>query len=138
MPVLDALVSYLDEDPGAGFVSVEQLAELSGVPVDVVGRAAIAMDGVYLTVQKLMSGGNMGPWIVSNIRPAARLAVGQWPTGESLVTTLVQGLEEAAESEPDAARKGRLRSAAGMLSGTVRDVAVEVAARAVSRQMGMG
>jgi hypothetical protein len=64
--------------------------------------------------------------------------VGQWPTGESLVNQLVDGLDAAAEHETDPQRKSRLRQAAALLGGAARDVVVDIAAKVVERSAGLG
>ena len=53
------------------------------------------------------------------------------PTGESLVTRLVEGLSAAAEKESNQERKTQLQQAADMLGDTVHDVVVDVAANVV-------
>ena len=67
----------------------------------------------------------------------ARRAVGAWPTPESLADRLVSALDEAAEREPDPERKGWLRKSAAYLGSAGRDLAVEIGATAINRQMGM-
>lgn len=67
----------------------------------------------------------------------ARRAVGAWPTPESIADRLVSALDEAAEREPDPERKGWLRKTAAYLGSAGRDLAVEIGATAINRQMGM-
>ncbi len=67
----------------------------------------------------------------------ARRAVGPWPTPESIADRLVSALDEAAEREPDAERQGWLRKTAGYLGNSGRDLAVEIGATAINRQMGI-
>ena len=66
----------------------------------------------------------------------ARRAIGAWPTPESIADRLVNALDEAAEREPDPEQKGWL-GAAGYLGSAGRDLAVEIGATAINRQMGM-
>ncbi|KGN37611.1 hypothetical protein [Knoellia subterranea] len=49
----------------------------------------------------------------------------------------MQALEEAAEREPDTERQGWLRQSANYLGNAGRDLAVEIGATAINRQMGM-
>lgn len=67
----------------------------------------------------------------------ARRAVGAWPTAETIADRLVHALDEAAEREPDDERKGFLRKAAAYLGNAGRDLAVDIGATAINRQMGM-
>ena len=53
------------------------------------------------------------------------------PTGESLVTQLVEGLSAAAERETNPERKTQVQQAADLLGSTVRDVVADVAAKVV-------
>ena len=46
------------------------------------------------------------------VTPAARQAVGQWPTAETLISALASELSVAAGQEQDAERKGLLTYAA--------------------------
>jgi len=55
-----------------------------------------------------------------------------------LIQQLTDGLTAAAERETDPERKSGLRQAAALLGGAVRGIAVDVAARAVERSMGLG
>lgn len=67
----------------------------------------------------------------------ARRAVGAWPTAETIADRLITALDEAAEREPDPERKGWLRKSAAYLGNAGRDLAVEIGATAINRQMGM-
>lgn len=67
----------------------------------------------------------------------ARRAVGAWPTAEAIADRLVGALDEAAQREPDEERKGFLGKAASYLGNAGRDLAVEIGATAINRQMGM-
>jgi hypothetical protein len=80
----------------------------------------------------------MSGFFVDAVTADARRAVGQWPTGVSLVRQLAEGLAAAAEKETDPERKTRLGQAAGLLGGAVRDIAVEIAGRFAERAAGLG
>jgi hypothetical protein len=70
------------------------------------------------------------------VTPGARRAVGQWPTGESLVDRLAAGVAEAAEHEPDPERKRALKAAASGLGGMARAVVVNVATQMIEHKTG--
>jgi hypothetical protein len=133
LPVLDATVALLEE---VDMPEVADIADRSGLAVADVARALQALDGVYVDLRLTM--GDPGAWFVQGVTPAARRAVGQWPTAESLIGQLVSGLEAAAEREDDPVRKGRLRQAASLLGGAVRDIAVDIAAKVIERGAGLG
>jgi len=132
-PVLDATASLLEE---MDMPKVSDLAQRTGLSTADVALALEAMDGEYVHLQKTM--GDPGSWYVKAVTPAARRAVGQWPTAESLTAALAEAFGDAAEHEQDPERKGRLRQVAGFLADTGRDMAAEVVAKVILRQTGMG
>jgi hypothetical protein len=130
LPVLDAAVAMLEDSP---MVADAAIAERTGFDLADVRRALEALDGTYIH-----RGGDMSGFFVDAATADARRAVGQWPTGESLVSQLAKGLAAAAETEADPERKTRLRQAAGLLGGAVRDIAVDIAERFAERAAGLG
>lgn len=131
LPVLTAIVELMD-DPSAR-PKGSQVAEASGYTKDEVARALNALDGEYATVRKAMSGGDPGPWIVLEVTPAARRAVGQWPTPENVADRLLAALEQAADQTVDEEQRSRLRRAADSLKGLGRDVLPEVIANVITK-----
>ena len=130
LPVLDAGVAMLEDDP---MVTDAAIAERTGFDLAAVRRALEALDGTYVHLGRDMSG-----FFVDAVTADARRAVGQWPTGEGLVSQLAEGLAAAAEKEADPERKTRLRQAAGLLGGAVRDIAIEIAGKFAERAAGLG
>jgi hypothetical protein len=132
LPVLDAVVRLLRHDsvPEVGDIATE-----TGMTVETVAAALHALDGTFVDLQLGLS---LESSYVRSVSADARRAVGQWPTAESLITRLAEGFSTAADREPDPDKKGRLRTVASMLGGASRDIAVEVAAKVVEHQMGMG
>jgi hypothetical protein len=128
--VLDATVALLEDSP---MVADAAITERTGFDPADVRRALEALDGTYVHLGRDMSG-----FFVDAVTAGARRAVGQWPTGESLVSQLAEGLAAAAEKEADPERKTRLRQATGLLGGAVRDIAVEIAERFAERAAGLG
>ena len=127
LPVLETVIQLLEElgRPGA-FVQVQQIAERSGIDAHTVLAALAAMEHTYVTLNLVLAGGNPNPQMVSGVTAAARRAVGQWPSPESMTDRLLAALDSAAEQEEDPARKSRLRSAADAVAGIGRDVLVNV------------
>jgi sulfate permease, SulP family len=68
--------------------------------------------------------------------PAAQPAAGQWPVPEDLIARLADGFTAAAGHETDPKQRKRLRRVGRALSGAGYDVAVEVAADAITRPGG--
>lgn len=136
-PVLDAAVSLLDESAWTSFEpDLRQIAERARVSEHDAAAALQALDGTYLTLEMVM--GPIGDWYVSKVTAAARQEVGQWPTAESVIARLADGLAAAAETEPDPERKRGLKSVAGWLSGAAQGVAADVLARIIGRGIGLG
>jgi hypothetical protein len=77
LPVLDATVTLLEE--GMDLPEVADIAGRAGLDVEDAARALRAMNGVFVDLRITM--GDPGRWFVSGVRPEARRAVGQWPTG---------------------------------------------------------
>jgi len=86
LPVLDATVALLENRP---LVDVTDIAARAGLTVAETGSALQAMEGAY--VELAISMGGPESWSVQGVTPAARRAVGQWPSAESLITRLVEG-----------------------------------------------
>lgn len=136
LPVLEAIVTTLDSDPNT-IPTLHDIAERLGKPVTEVGKAALALDGSYFELHKLMTGGDFGPWFVTKVYPSARIAVGQWPSGEVWTNRLVKALSEAAESEPDERKKSKLRATAEAVAGVARDITVEVLSGGIVKAAGL-
>jgi hypothetical protein len=134
LPVLDTTVALLEDDP-ISMPEVVDIATRLGVDVVDVHRALTAMNGIYVDYRP---GLDLGRGYVRTVAADARRAIGQWPSGESLIQQLTDGLAAAAEREVDPERKSRLRQAAGLLGGAARSIAIEVAGKAVERSMGLG
>lgn len=126
LPVLDATVGLLED---SYMVTVSDIAERTGLELSEVARALEALDPTYVDFRKTETGGDPRFWYVLKATPEARREVGQWPTPASLIARLAGGLGAAAEQERDPDRKSLLTHTAGLLGETLRDVAVEVAAR---------
>jgi DNA-binding MarR family transcriptional regulator len=135
-PVLEAIVRLLDR--GNLMVTVRDVAGDTGLDPADVDRAISALEGPYVVKYEQSAGGNSNSWRVRQVTPEARRAVGQWPTPESLVDRLAEAFGSAANDEPDADRKSRLRQVAAFLSSTGRDVATEVVSKVILRSAGMG
>lgn len=135
LPVLDAIVTYFDESLGRSFPQVSDIAEVTGFDVDDVARAARNLDGSYIDLTMTM--GPPAGWHVSQISADARVATGQWPSAQSMAAQIIAGLEATADREEDEGRKWRLREAAEVLGGTVKDLSTNVLATVIAKQLGL-
>jgi hypothetical protein len=89
--VLDTVIRLLDE--GSIAVTVRDIAEATGFDPKGVDRALNALGGLYVRdYRKLATGGDPNPWYVTEVTAAARRAVGQWPTGDSLAVRVADGV----------------------------------------------
>ncbi|MFF4548611.1 hypothetical protein ACFY1J_30995 [Streptomyces sp. NPDC001406] len=136
LPVLDAIVKYLDDAAGAKVPELRDIVELTNLEVVEVRKAALALQSDGLIDLRMYAGGPE-TWDVRGVSGEARRLVGQWPTAEQFVDQVVRGLQAAADEEPDPERRGRLRELAGSAGGMARDVFVDVATAVISRQMGV-
>lgn len=131
LPVLEAIISDLDMVPvGGGWPDGADIAAKTGLSLGDVGAALQALDGNYIT---LIRSGGVGDWHVTAVSQDARRAVGQWPSGESLIEQLAARIGEAAERETDQERKGRLQAVARGLAGAAKQIAVNVASAYLER-----
>lgn len=135
LPVLDAVVRYFDEHPQGVMLSCKEVADLVGRdPMDVY-RALKILQPTYV---RLVEGLGHGP-IASSVRGVtdeARRSVGQWPSPESVADRIVRELVEAANREPDEAKRTKLRAAADSLGGFGRDLLINVIANVATKPIG--
>jgi hypothetical protein len=131
LPVLDAAVRLFEDKD---FVEVGDLARETGFDPKDVARALTAMQGVY--TGKLQGMGDLDRQCITEVTPAARQAVGQWPTPENVVARLADAFSAAAEHEPDPERRGKLRAVGSFLADTGKDFAAEVVAKVIAHQIG--
>jgi hypothetical protein len=109
LPVLEAAVRLLEEQGDR--ISVKDLADATGLDNEMVNKSLIALEGEYIDeVTKLDRFGSPHFLYVRHVTAAARRAVGQWPTGESLIDQLAAGIARAAEKEADPEQRRRLTS----------------------------
>jgi hypothetical protein len=138
LPVLEVIVRHLDENPVGAGITLGEISNVTGMDIMDVARAAESLDGDYIDLTRLISGGNVAPWRIGRVSRSARVAVGQWPSGESLVAALLAGLAAAANKEQDAESQSRIRDAVQTLGGIAKGVTIEVAASLVRHGMGLG
>jgi hypothetical protein len=138
LPVLDAIVSVFDK-PDRYQMRMPELVGLCRLPE---GEVQAALRVLANATPPYISGTEVSgltyPVIITDVTERARRAVGQWPTPESLVNQVVNGLSEAAAHEPEPGKKWALREAASVLGDTAKDVATEIAAKIIVHAGGMG
>jgi hypothetical protein len=136
--VLESIVRLLD---GPGYLQVltgSLVIEDTGLSNEDVGRALLALNGPYIDLQMVMSGGDAGYWMVRSVTPLARLTVGQWPTPEQLAERITRALDVAADGEKDEEKRSRLKSMAIWAGSAGKDVVVQVLASVIAKQSGLG
>jgi hypothetical protein len=134
LPVLDAAVRLLEE---SFLVRVAHIAELTGMDPTDVARALTALEGRYVGEVTKPLGPGPGSWCIMKVTAAAREAVGQWPTPESVVVRLAEEFDAAAEHEMDRGRRKKMREIANFLADTGKEVAAEVVGKVILHQRGM-
>ncbi len=133
LPVLDATVGLLEQ---SYMVTVTDIAARTGLDPAQVARSLEALDPLYVDFRKTTTGGDPRFWYVFKVTPEARRAVGQWPTAESLVAALADQLYAASHQETGDERQNLLAYAARLIGDTLRDLAVDAAARVLSPALG--
>lgn len=133
LPVLNAAIALLDT---SYLVTVSDIAERAGLEQAEVTRSLNALHPTHVDFRKTETGGDPRFWYVFKVTPEGRRAAGQWPTAEALIDRLVMAFRDAASREQDPERQYQLSQVAGLLSETVRDVAVQAAAVVVGPSAG--
>jgi hypothetical protein len=131
LPVLEATVSMFDEMGNPGIITVRDLCDRIEFSPQDVWRSLLALKGDYVTLRMVMAGGNPEPQMVTGVTSAARRAVGQWPTAESLTDQFMAGLAEAIQQEADPSKKSKLQAVASSMTAVGRDVLVSLISTAI-------
>ena len=133
LPVLDATVGLLEQ---SYMVTVTDIAARTGLDPTQVAKSLEALDPEYVDFRKTTTGGDPRFWYVFKVTPAARRAVSQWPTAESLIAALADQLYAASHQETGDERQSLLAYAARLIGDTLRDLAVDAAARVLAPALG--
>lgn len=133
-PALEAAVRLVDAK-APEWVRVSEIAIEAGLDEDEVVRALTALHPLFAGEMAQYAGGGVGQWTIDSVTAEARQLAGQWPRPGSLIDQLAGAFKAAAEGEPDARERDRLRQLAGALTGTLRDLAVGVAAEVLARHV---
>jgi len=136
LPVLRAIVQVFDDSGHSP--DPKRIQDETGLEAEVVQKALRALQHEQPSFLTSVTG-SWGTQILMVGAPTghARRSVGAWPTAEALADRLVVAMNKAADGEPDGERKSLLRKAAAFLGSAGRDIAVDVAATALNKQMGM-
>jgi hypothetical protein len=116
--------------------TVGDIAERAGMDPNEVFRAVRALDGTYLELRMYAAGGRTTPHRVLQVHEEARRAVGQWPSPQAIADQIIRDLLEAAEREPDEAKRTKLRVAADAFGGFGRDLLINVIANVATKPIG--
>jgi hypothetical protein len=136
LPVLEATIQLLEErgSPGA-VVRVGQISERCGIEPSKVLTALASMQPEFVSLL-LVESDEPNSQMVETVTGAARRAVGQWPSPETMSDRLLAALNEAVEQESDPTKRSRLRAAADAVAGIGRDVLVNVFSTAATGAIG--
>jgi hypothetical protein len=131
LPVLEATISILTEPQHPGFVDVRTIAERAKMDAHDVFDAVRDMSGVYVDLQRNVSPDPNGQ-LVMGVTPAARIAVGQWPSVDILSERLLAAFHVAAQQESDPVQKCTLSAISDALTQMGQQVVVAVLSAAIS------
>ena len=125
LPVLDVAVRLLDKYDDIDDRAIERETGFDEVTVQ---HALKALVGIYLVPFDGQPGSGRIQFL-RGVTPAARRAVGAWPTPDSLVDQLLVALRERAGEEdvPATEEQSRAREILKAISAGGRDVLVSVA-----------
>ena len=102
---------------------------------------SLGPDRMFATVEEaagaLVAAAEGRPGHIGAAMAAAPRAARPWPEPENLIARLADGFTAAAEHEMDPKQRKRLRKVGRTLSGAGHDLAVEVAADAITRPAGL-
>jgi DNA-directed RNA polymerase specialized sigma subunit len=133
LPVLEAAVSQIDQlFKTHQYPDATDIAAITGMDILDVITALNALDGTFIKLSRSLEPSR---WHITDVTPAARHEVGQWPTGESLVERLAAGISQAVEQEQDLEQKRRLLSVAHELGGAVKAIAINVASEILEHRL---
>ncbi|MGW0502187.1 hypothetical protein [Micromonospora sp. NPDC003241] len=135
LPVLRAAVELCDEQNGtASEVDIAERLGLDDEAIQAALKGLLAEDPpFFVKAVHRFEGGYERVWQPTG---HARRAIRQWPSAEVRLNEMIQILQLAADREPDEEKRGWLRKTAGWLGSAGRDVAVDVTAAVISRQIG--
>jgi hypothetical protein len=136
LPVLDAVVRLRDEIDRSLVLTGAHIVEGTGFSDDDVIGALIRLSPTYIDVTVGLDSPN--GWNIMRIHPTARTAVGQWPSAETMLETVLTGLREAADSEPDPEQRSKLKSTVAWMDGAGKDIVIGVMAAIAAKGMGIG
>lgn len=138
LPILEVVIGLFEEKGWAGgIVQVSEISDRTGIDGNEVFTALCAMENEYVILQKLMTGGDPNPQMVTGVTPSARRAVGQWPSIETFYDRIIAGLTEAEEQETDVGKKSKLRSTLNALTDLGRDTLITILSNTITRGLGI-
>jgi len=129
LPVLEACVRLVDENPGVGG-RLHEIAAATGLDDQTVYVATSALDDAGYIQRQMVSPARAGRVVAGS--GAARAAVGQWPTPESAADRLVAALEAQIAATTELEERGRLERLLAGVAGVGRDVLVAVLSKALT------
>lgn len=137
LPVLEAAARLYEELFPDRTPDGEDIRQETDLPERDVQIALFTLAPTYLSLRTSITG-ELASIHVTDVTDAGRRAVGQWPSAESFVAALAAGIAEAAELEPDPDQRSKLKKTSKWLGGSVKEIAIQVAATILAKQSGAG
>jgi hypothetical protein len=135
-PVLAAAVQYVEDHDWRKWPQAYDLAPVVGATPEDVGKALLRLNGEYIEASVPLGG--LTQVCVDKILGSARRAIGQWPTPESLAERIVEELTTAADAEPDAKNRDKLKQTAVFLGSSGKDLFINILASVIAKGAGLG
>jgi hypothetical protein len=136
LPVLEAIVRLSDE--GNYPVEAQELTKRTGFDYETVQQALWALAYEQPPFFDPIDTSSFGGRDMAGVREVsghARRTVSAWPTPEVLADRIITALNEAANNEPDEAKKGMLRRGAETVGGVGKDVLTGVLTQVITQGM---
>lgn len=131
LPILRAALKR--SDAGDMFPSPEGIRAEVGLDVMqmhvALGALGALEEAGYLEISRTMAGPQKVGGHVDRVTERTRRELGSWPSPEGVVEQLALALSEEAEAEQEPAQRARLRTAVDVLTGTGKQIMVDVLAR---------
>ncbi len=135
LPILQAALRRVDA--GEMNPTLDDIRAEVGLEGDQMYIAVDALeDAEYLELMR--AGGVRADFIggsVGRVLERTRRELGSWPSAEGLLAQLTEALSEEAKAEKEPERKARLRAALDVLTGTGRQIVVDVLSGYVERRL---
>lgn len=130
--VLSALAEQTESE-GRDFADIPSISEQLGLDNEQINKVLRRLHGAGMFDGRVMLGGD---WVVSAVTERGLREVGAWPSPDQLTARLVAALDDAAEREPEPAKRSKLRRAATVLGEIGQKGLTEIIASYAAKMSG--